>query len=119
MRQRVKISRTPRKQLQLWPKPAPAEPSKESGPPIPWRGRAVHLIGIGGVGMSGIAALLPHYHCEVSGCDAGRSDITDSLVRRGIPVSIDGLSAGVRLVPSGAISPICLSTDPCEYRSCF
>ncbi|MGO8703636.1 MAG: UDP-N-acetylmuramate--L-alanine ligase [Candidatus Brocadiia bacterium] len=85
MRRRPK---TARKQLQLWPKPAPAPPPRESGPPVPWRGAAVHLIGIGGVGMSGIAALLPHYGCTVTGCDAGRSDIIESLTRRGIHVSI-------------------------------
>ena len=85
MRRRPK---TTRKQLHLWPKSAHAEPSKESGPPIPWRGSAVHLIGIGGIGMSGIAALLPHYGCTVTGCDAGGSDIIESLTRRGIRISI-------------------------------
>ena len=85
MRRRTK---TVHKQLKLWAKPVSAEPSKESGPPMPWRGAAVHLIGIGGVGMSGIAALLPHYGCTVTGCDVGGSDIIESLTRRGIRVSI-------------------------------
>jgi UDP-N-acetylmuramate--alanine ligase len=89
-----KRPKTMRNQLQLWPKPAsagkpaPSAPLRESGPPVPWRGSAVHLIGIGGIGMSGIAALLPHYGCTVTGCDASGSEIIESLMRRGIRVSI-------------------------------
>jgi UDP-N-acetylmuramate--alanine ligase len=88
VRRRVKTTKTARKQLQLWPKPAPAEPAPQSAAAFPWRGKTVHLIGIGGIGMSGIAALLPHYGCTVTGCDSGGSDIIESLTRRGIPVSI-------------------------------
>lgn len=83
-RRREKSSRN---QLRIWDKPAAERPA-ESGPPASWRYKKVHLIGIGGIGMSGIARLLPHYGCSVSGCDVGRSDITESLARRGIPVSI-------------------------------
>ena len=37
----------------------PAEPSPQSGPPIPWRGSAVHLIGIGGIILMGNLGI-PH-----------------------------------------------------------
>ena len=41
--------------------------------------RRVHFIGIGGIGMSGIAELLLNLGYEVSGSDVQRTDITDRL----------------------------------------
>jgi UDP-N-acetylmuramate--alanine ligase len=66
----------------------PPKPGQRWPEPIAWHGKKVHLIGIGGIGMSGIAKMLPHYGCQVSGCDVEKSDITESLARRGIAVSI-------------------------------
>ncbi|MSO56622.1 MAG: UDP-N-acetylmuramate--L-alanine ligase [Acidobacteria bacterium] len=43
------------------------------------RAKRVHFIGIGGIGMSGIAELLLNLGYEVSGSDMQRSDITDRL----------------------------------------
>jgi len=51
-------------------------------------GCRVHFIGIGGVGMSGIARLLRHEGCFVSGCDAAASEFTEALVRDRIPVAV-------------------------------
>jgi UDP-N-acetylmuramate--alanine ligase len=48
----------------------------------------IHFVGIGGIGMSGIAEVLAASGASVSGCDAKPSPSTDLLVRRGIPVSI-------------------------------
>ncbi|MEO8382295.1 MAG: UDP-N-acetylmuramate--L-alanine ligase [Acidobacteriota bacterium] len=48
----------------------------------------VHFVGIGGIGMSGIAELLASSGVSVSGCDAKPSASTDLLRRRGITVSI-------------------------------
>ena len=45
--------------------------------------RRVHFIGIGGIGMSGIAELLVNLGYEVSGSDVQRSDITDRLASLG------------------------------------
>ena len=38
------------------------------------RTRRIHFVGIGGIGMSGIAELLANLDYEVSGSDAKRSD---------------------------------------------
>jgi UDP-N-acetylmuramate--alanine ligase len=48
----------------------------------------VHFVGIGGVGMSGIAELLVNLGYEVSGSDTKRSDATDRLATCGVPVTI-------------------------------
>lgn len=48
----------------------------------------IHFVGIGGIGMSGIAEILSHAGVSVSGCDAKRSAATDLLQRRGIRVDL-------------------------------
>jgi len=50
------------------------------------RGRRIHLIGVGGVGMAGIAALLKARGCEVSGCDAHLGPRTRWLESIGVQV---------------------------------
>jgi UDP-N-acetylmuramate--alanine ligase len=48
----------------------------------------IHFVGIGGIGMSGIAEILRIQGLTVSGCDLKRSAATDLLGERGIPVAI-------------------------------
>ena len=48
----------------------------------------IHFVGIGGIGMSGIAEILADRGFAVSGCDLRRSAATDLLTRRGIQVTI-------------------------------
>jgi UDP-N-acetylmuramate--alanine ligase len=48
----------------------------------------IHFVGIGGIGMSGIAEILAGRGIAVSGCDLNRSPTTDRLSLRGIRVSI-------------------------------
>jgi UDP-N-acetylmuramate--alanine ligase len=43
------------------------------------RTRRVHFVGVGGIGMSGIAELLANLGYEVTGSDARRSDVTTRL----------------------------------------
>ncbi len=50
------------------------------------RTRRIHFVGIGGIGMSGIAELLANLGYEVSGSDAKRSTVTDRLERLGVRV---------------------------------
>jgi UDP-N-acetylmuramate--alanine ligase len=50
--------------------------------------RAIHFVGIGGIGMSGLAEILADAGLSVSGCDLKRSAATDLLVSRGIDVSM-------------------------------
>src|SRR5215468_10440775 len=49
--------------------------------------KSIHFVGIGGIGMSGIAEILADRGYAVSGCDLRPSAATDLLIRRGIPVS--------------------------------
>ena len=48
----------------------------------------IHFVGVGGIGMSGIAEILTNYDLEISGCDAARSATTERLSRAGIEVVI-------------------------------
>jgi UDP-N-acetylmuramate--alanine ligase len=50
------------------------------------RTRRIHFVGIGGIGMSGIAELLANLGYEVSGSDARRSSVTDRLQQLGARV---------------------------------
>jgi len=50
--------------------------------------RRVHFVGVGGIGMSGIAELLVNLGYAVSGSDAKASPVTDRLERLGVRVSI-------------------------------
>ena len=50
------------------------------------RTRRVHFVGIGGIGMSGIAELLANLGYQVSGSDRKRSDVTARLERLGVRV---------------------------------
>jgi UDP-N-acetylmuramate--alanine ligase len=76
-----------------------------------WLGRTrhVHFVGVGGIGMSGIAELLLNLGYDVSGSDARRSDVTDRLARLGVRVGIGHDAANVGdadvVVVSSAIPP--------------
>src|SRR4051812_2936932 len=50
------------------------------------RTRKIHFVGIGGIGMSGIAELLANLGYEVSGSDTKTSDVTDRLASMGVRV---------------------------------
>ena len=56
---------------------------------------AIHFVGIGGIGMSGIAELLANLGYEVSGSDAKRSDVTDGSSSSASACAI-GHDAGAR-----------------------
>lgn len=49
-------------------------------------GAAIHLMGIGGAGMAGLALLLAARGAVVSGCDRERNETTEDLERRGMVV---------------------------------
>ena len=48
----------------------------------------IHFVGIGGIGMSGIAEVIHDAGVGVSGCDLKSSPATDLLISRGISVTI-------------------------------
>jgi UDP-N-acetylmuramate--alanine ligase len=76
-----------------------------------WLGRTRHLhfVGIGGIGMSGIAELVANLGYRVSGSDARRSDITDRLASLGVRIDVghDGrhVADADVVVVSSAIAP--------------
>ena len=50
--------------------------------------KKIHFVGIGGIGMSGIAEILSESGVTVSGCDLRHSAATELLTSRGVPVTI-------------------------------
>ena len=48
----------------------------------------IHFVGIGGIGMSGLAEILAERGIRVSGCDLKPSAATDLLAGRGVPVAM-------------------------------
>ncbi|HEX3384769.1 MAG TPA: Mur ligase domain-containing protein, partial [Mucilaginibacter sp.] len=51
--------------------------------------KRVYLIGIGGIGMSGLARYFAHLGCIVCGYDKTQTDLTDQLHNEGIRVIFD------------------------------
>jgi len=69
------------------------------------KAQRVHFIGIGGIGMSGIAEILLNLHYPVSGSDLRRSAVTERLVSLGATVfeghaAANVVGAGVVVVSS-------------------
>jgi UDP-N-acetylmuramate--alanine ligase len=76
-----------------------------------WLGRTrhVHFVGIGGIGMSGIAELVANLGYRVSGSDLRRSDVTDRLASLGVTVMVGHDARHVEhadvVVVSSAVAP--------------
>jgi UDP-N-acetylmuramate--alanine ligase len=56
--------------------------------PRPWRGRALHVIGVGGAGMSGVALLAHALGARVTGSDRAESPYLARVRAAGIPVAV-------------------------------
>ena len=71
--------------------------------------RRIHFVGVGGIGMSGIAELLANLGYAVSGSDAKRSAVTDRLETLGVIVQAGHAAANVGdadvVVYSSAVRP--------------
>jgi UDP-N-acetylmuramate--alanine ligase len=69
----------------------------------------IHMVGIGGAGMSGIAEVLLNLKFQVSGSDLSRSEATERLARLGAEIHIGHSAANVKgtdvLVFSSAVPP--------------
>jgi UDP-N-acetylmuramate--alanine ligase len=67
----------------------------------------IHFVGIGGIGMSGIAEVMHHLGYKVQGSDSSESYVTEGLRKVGIPVMIgqsaDNLGDAAVVVCSTAI----------------
>jgi UDP-N-acetylmuramate--alanine ligase len=73
------------------------EPQAQSGKP--WAGRAIHLVGVGGAGMSAYARVAHELGAQVSGSDRARSPYLDRLQEDGVLVPMLGHAA--ENVPAG------------------
>ena len=61
------------------------------------RVRRIHFVGIGGIGMSGIAEVLLALGFEVHGSDLKASDTTKRLVAQGARIGLHLLAGGQRV----------------------
>ena len=50
--------------------------------------RRLHMVGIGGAGMSALAAIAYAWGADVDGCDTAESDYTRRLERFGIRIGL-------------------------------
>ena len=67
----------------------------------------IHFVGIGGIGMSGIAGILAAAGTDVSGCDLKPSAATDLLAAHGISyayIAFEGEAHGFRKAENIAAS---------------
>jgi UDP-N-acetylmuramate--alanine ligase len=76
------------------------------------RTRRVHFVGVGGIGMSGIAELLANLGYEVSGSDARRSAVTDRLEKLGVRVWIGHDAAHIGAADVVVVSSAIKSGNP-------
>lgn len=72
----------------------------------------IHMIGIGGVSMSGIAEILKNLGVTVTGSDMSESIITDKLISNGIEVTIGHNLENVAKADSVIYSAAIKQTDP-------
>src|SRR5881275_2783135 len=75
----------------------------------PWNGRRLHLVGIGGAGMSGLAFVARELGAAVTGSDRAESPYTERLRAAGIEPVIghdpSNVPEGAEVVVSSAIAP--------------
>ena len=68
----------------------------------------IHFVGIGGIGMSGIAELLINLGFSISGSDINKTEITEKLTRNGANIFLDHNASNIRdaevLVYSSAVT---------------
>jgi UDP-N-acetylmuramate--alanine ligase len=76
------------------------------------RTRRVHFVGIGGIGMSGIAELLANLGYSVSGSDARKSDLTDRLASLGVRIAVGHDAANVGEADVLVVSSAIAATNP-------
>src|SRR3989344_1320299 len=72
--------------------------------------KKIHFVGIGGIGMSGIAEILLDQHFAVSGSDRALSEVTERLQKLGAKIFEGHAAANVAhdvdaLVYSSAVQP--------------
>lgn len=84
----------------------PSNPSVPEIHPLPPELERVHMVGIGGAGMSGIARILLDRGALVSGSDAKESRGVAALRARGAQIAIGHDAANLDLLPGGPTAVI-------------
>lgn len=74
--------------------------------------KSIHLIGIGGVGMAGLAVLLKARGHEVSGCDLHASPRTAWLEAQGVRVLVGHDPAHLAGVDEVVVTPAVSKDEP-------
>ncbi len=74
----------------------------------------IHLIGVGGIGMSAIARILAQRGVKVSGSDAAQSTLLEQLAREGVDVRIGHNAAHVEMATKVVYSSAVKEDNP-EY----
>ncbi len=73
-----------------------------------WQGRSLHLIGVGGAGMSGLARIALQLGATVSGSDRSPGPVLESLRSAGATVTVghsaDSVPEGAEIVFSSAVA---------------
>lgn len=90
-------------------------------PVLPALGSHVHFVGIGGIGMSGLARILRNMGYDVSGSDSGNSPLLPELRNTGITVSVGHHSANLPqrvdlVVRTSAVTSANPEIAAAEYR---
>ncbi|HEV2075106.1 MAG TPA: UDP-N-acetylmuramate--L-alanine ligase [Thermoleophilaceae bacterium] len=100
------------------PRPAPPSPPEvgAGGTTPPWSGRALHFIGIGGAGMSGLALVTHRLGARVTGSDRAESAYTERLRAAGI-VPLRGHDAGYLPRGAEAVVSTAIGEDNPELRA--
>ncbi|MFZ4684373.1 MAG: Mur ligase domain-containing protein, partial [Hyphomonadaceae bacterium] len=79
---------------------------------IPFDVGAVHFVGIGGIGMSGIAEVMLNLGYQVSGSDMKASANTDRLAKRGAKIMIGHKAENIEGVGALVISTAIKGGNP-------
>ncbi|MFC3301320.1 UDP-N-acetylmuramate--L-alanine ligase [Parvularcula lutaonensis] len=79
---------------------------------LPFPVGRIHFVGIGGIGMSGIARIMHNLGYEVSGSDIAESDIIERLREKGIEVKIGHDAAHVEGAAAVVISTAIRQSNP-------
>ncbi|MFN6976938.1 MAG: UDP-N-acetylmuramate--L-alanine ligase [Gemmobacter sp.] len=93
--------------MTIWPDRAPARPVNTTATKLPARLGPIHFVGIGGIGMSGIAEVLLTLGYSVQGSDAKASKLTERLASLGARIfegqAAENLAGADVVVVSSAI----------------
>lgn len=74
--------------------------------------KKIHMIGIGGVSMSGIAAILKNWRFEITGSDSSDSENVRALLQKGFKVTIGHNLEDVRKADAIVYSAAVKQDDP-------